>query len=397
MSCRASITKQSDDHKLMSNKSSLPLGMAIVSPSRHPYSSLRNRIYYNTTSKRPTGSNSKNNVSKTSDSKGSSQTYSGSSGKDSVNCRESSAQTHKKPGQNGINEPDTRHSSRLLRQRGKNASKDGTGMKRKAEDALERSKPAKSRSNVSSEITSTVNWNTAKNDSHTKPSPSPSKSSRRKVILVGSESSNNSDNTENKETGVFPSEMQSETAAGFTENGMDTTSTLSSVRQNLFPPEHDFKSNNVFGNDPSEMQEMKEYVMDSGSDSAADFFGSLGLGSACHDGSDYIDSGGSCSSNEQLCERPDLEEDEKDSLKNESEEMGSHEEEDYKGDKTEEFHRKQQPFTPTKKSARISAKRAILEQNLSSYDDDNTIWSIWGVHLHKNRKIGNSLHLKLVF
>lgn len=379
MSFRASITKQSDDHKLMSNKSSLPLGMAIVSPSKQPYSSLRNRIYYNTTSKRPSGSNSRNNVSRNSDTKGNSQTYSGSTGKDNVNYRESSAQTHKKSGQERLSELDTRHRARLLRQRCKNASIDGTGMKRKAEDELEGSKSAKSRSNVKSETTSTVNWNSSKNNSHTQQDPFHDKSTRRKVILVGSESSNKTDDKQYKET-LFPCEVQSETSGhGISENGINTTSTLSCVRQNLFPPEHDFKSDNVFSNDQSEMQGMKECVVDSGSDGAADFFGSLGLGSACHDrdGNGYIDSGASCSSNEQLGERPDLEDEEKDSLKNESEEMGSHQGE-YEEGKTEESDSKQQALTPTKKSARISAKRAMLEQNLSSYNDDNTIWSIWG-------------------
>jgi hypothetical protein len=299
-----------------------------------------------------------------------------------VNCREGSVQSHTKTGQDGLSELDTRHSSRLLRQRCKISSNDGNGLKRKAESELAGTKPPKSRSNVNkSETTSVVDWDSTKIDSKTHRKTMTSKSSRGKVIAVSSNSNDKTDSTENVDRLLSCDNEQSGTP-GSNEN--NTESTIS-VRQNLFLPEHDFKTSNVFSNDQSESQGISNEgsINSSGSYEVAAFFGSLGLGSACNDRDDssiFTDSGTSCSSTERLGERPEFAEENKDNLNNESElhVMDSHGVDECEA-KNDDSSNRHFSLTPTKKSARISAKRAILEQNMASYNhDDNTIWSIWG-------------------
>lgn len=376
--CRTTANRPTHDPNLLVNKSSLPLGTAIVSPSRQPYSSLRNRIYYNTNPKRTGSSNSRSNGSRNADNRSSSGSKSqsdsvGSFGKDS-----GSSQSQKKAVGDHESGIESRHSARLLRQKCGNTTENGNSVKRKAETELVSSKPAKSRSNVQASSTLLDTQISKRDDFKNQKKTTVSKSSSGKVETDTSEPNNTMaclENAEKTECDVIEEDSSLKIDVDSECNGPY------SVKQNLFPPDHTSNESNVFSNDNVDNQSNLSKKEDNNfeeNDTVTAFFGSLGLGrkasSDKDDASVLTESGASSSSSDNIFPQQDHTDD------NGVDFYNKHEL-DLNNDGTAEketLTNKLTPLTPTKKSARISAKRAILEKNIDSFNDETTIWSIWG-------------------
>lgn len=367
----------------MANKSSLPLGMAVVSPSKHSYSSLRNRIYYNTHTKRNGSSNTKSNGARNTENRNNSVGKSQSDLLTSFGKESGSSHNQKKVDLNYESGVENRQSSRLLRQRHRNPTENGNGMKRKAETELVGSKPPKARLNVQASSTSVGSQTTKKNSSR----------SQKKITLnePGSTIYVN-DTMESNNTAVPPENLEKsecdeiEQANPLHDDGgggvEEECSTPHSVKHVLFPPDHENNESNVFSNDQADYHVVGDNEHPHNieeNDTVTGFFGSLGLERKCNsdkdDASIFTDSGASTSSSELLFPQQETTDDLlKDDLDNKNE-LDSNNGEMMEKEGIESKH---SPLTPAKKSARISAKRAILEKNSHNYNDENTIWSIWG-------------------
>jgi len=371
----------------MANQSSVPLRMAVVSPSKQPYSSLRNRIYYNTNPKRTGSSNPKSNGTKNAENRSTSGSKSHHDFLSAISKQGNSTHSQKKLELNLTSSAERRKNSRLLRSQGRNGTENGSGLKRKAESDLLSSKPSKARPTMQSNNMSVACQTAKKNvsKSQTKMTSSkPNSTNNDKDTLLLNDVEVSAENHECDK--VLKDSPLNEDGGGGGDN-VDVGEVLeyrspNLIKQNLFPPEQENNENNFFSDVQADFQEVMQsehqHSMEE-TDTVTAFFGSLGLGrknsSEKDDASTFTDSGASTSSSDQLFSQSNA----SDELKDDNNELeGNVGGNDDLIDK-ERLTDKDSPITtPTKKSARISAKRAILEKNIDNFNDENTIWSIWG-------------------